>query len=90
MPPLNAFLFTLLGLSGQAVSQLYTNSTTSRDGSVKVQWLDQKPSYYPGTTFGVPWPRGRYRANDTLFAISSGNGSPVPSGSWILDHRILV
>jgi hypothetical protein len=86
MPPLNTFLFTLLGLSGQAVSQLYTNSTASEDGSVKVQWLEQKPAYNPGTTFGVPWPRGRYQANDTLFAISSGNGSPVPSESWITGY----
>jgi hypothetical protein len=86
MLSLNSFLFILLGLSGQAVSQLYTNSTTSEDGSVKVQWLDQKPSYHPGTTFGVPWPRGRYQANDTSFAISSGSGSPVPSESWITGY----
>jgi hypothetical protein len=86
MPSLNLFLFTLLGVSGQAVSQLYTNSTTSEDRTVKVQWLDQKPAYNPGTTFGAPWPRGRYQANDTSFAISSGSGNPVPSESWITGY----
>jgi hypothetical protein len=82
----SSFLFMLLGLSGQAVSQLYTNSTTPEDGTVKIQWLEQKPAYNPGTTFGVPWPRGINQANDTSFAISSGNGSPVPSESWITGY----
>jgi hypothetical protein len=86
MPSLISFLFTLLGFSGQAVSQLYTNSTTAENGSVKIQWLDDKPAYNHGTTFGVPWPRGRYHTNDTLFAISSGSGSPVPSESWITGY----
>jgi hypothetical protein len=86
MLSLNSFLFALLGLSGQAVSQLYPDSTTSEDGTVKVQWLDQKPAYNPGTTFGAPWPRGRYQANDTSFAISSGSSNPIPSESWITGY----
>ncbi|KAI4736178.1 hypothetical protein E4T50_13323 [Aureobasidium sp. EXF-12298] len=86
MPSLNSILFTLLGLPGQAVSQLYSNTTTAEDGAVKVQWLNQKPSYNSGTTFGVPWPRGRYQANDTSFAVSSGSGSPVTSESWITGY----
>jgi hypothetical protein len=86
MPSLNSFLFTLLGLSGQAISQLYTNSSTSENGSVKIQWLDKKPTYNSGITFGVPWPRGQYQVNDTLFAVSSGSGISVPSESWITGY----
>lgn len=86
MPSLSSILFSLLSLSGQAVSQLYSNTTNAAEGAVKVQWLDQRPSYNPGTTFGVPWPRGQYKANDTLFTISSGSGSPVASESWITGY----
>ncbi|CAD0107860.1 unnamed protein product [Aureobasidium uvarum] len=86
MPHLKFFLFTLLGFSGQAVSQLYSNSTIPENRSVKIQWLDQKPAYNPGTTFGVPWPRGRYQANDTIFAVSSEGNPSVASESWITGY----
>ncbi|KAI5204632.1 hypothetical protein E4T38_04565 [Aureobasidium subglaciale] len=79
-------LVALLGMCSQATAQLYSNSTPSKDGSVKVQWLDPKPAYNPGTTFGVPWPRGRYQANDTVFTVSSDNGESVASESWITGY----
>ncbi|KAI4730422.1 hypothetical protein E4T49_01809 [Aureobasidium sp. EXF-10728] len=79
-------LFSLLAFSGQAVSQLYNNSTVSEHEAVKIQWLDQKPAYNHGTSFGVPWPRGKYQANDTIFAVSSEAGTSVASESWVTGY----
>ncbi|TIA16760.1 hypothetical protein D6C83_08284 [Aureobasidium pullulans] len=67
------------------MSQLYPNSTTPNSGTVKIQWLDEKPAYSPGTTFGVPWPRGKYQANDTIFSVVS-NGDHVATESWITGY----
>lgn len=86
MPSLAFCLLTGLGLCGQVISQSYSNSTVVDDGSVTVQWLGKKPAYNPGTTFGVPWPRGKYAASATTFSISSGDGNQIPSESWITGY----
>ncbi|THX58112.1 hypothetical protein D6D06_03185 [Aureobasidium pullulans] len=85
MPSQFFSLFAAFGLCGQVMSQLYPNSTTPNSGTVKIQWLDEKPAYSPGTTFGVPWPRGKYQANDTIFSVVS-NGNHVASESWITGY----
>lgn len=43
-------------------------------------WLEGAPSLMTGTTFGVPWPRGALR-RDQSFALS-GAGGPLACQSW--------
>lgn len=49
-----------------------------------VRWLDGAPPAAPlGTTWGMPWPRGRH-GRDTAFAARDAEGRPVPVQSWPL------
>lgn len=50
--------------------------------SVQVKWLESPPHYNFGTTFGLPWERGRYRADDTAFTCTTPKGDNVPIQSW--------
>lgn len=53
-------------------------------GAAPLQWLDgTAPRLLPGTSWGVPWPRGRH-AKGTSFALKSGTGEPIPVQSWPL------
>ncbi|HLP10001.1 MAG TPA: Tat pathway signal sequence domain protein, partial [Opitutaceae bacterium] len=49
-----------------------------------VRWLDgQPPANQPGTTWGMPWPRGRH-ARETTFTLRDPRGTEVPVQSWPL------
>ncbi|GME23759.1 secreted protein [Neofusicoccum parvum] len=50
--------------------------------SVKVQWLESPPHYNYGTTFGLPWERGKYKSNETEFTCTTPDGRFVPLQSW--------
>ena len=53
-------------------------------GIAPLRWLDgTAPSVQPGTTWGVPWPRGTQAAG-TAFALKTAAGDPVPVQSWPL------
>jgi hypothetical protein len=45
--------------------------------AVDLSWLDGAPGLMTGTTFGVPWPRGALKKDQT-FALSGG----LPCQSW--------
>ncbi|PKS09695.1 hypothetical protein jhhlp_004315 [Lomentospora prolificans] len=69
--------------SPSAAGILLPRQQDQSSSGVEVGWLgDTSPSYNPGTTFGLPWPKGQYVSNDTDFTISSGN-EQVPLQSWI-------
>ena len=53
--------------------------------SREVRWLESNdaPEALPGTTWGVPWPRGAV-AKDASFTLASDDGRPVPVQSWPL------
>ncbi len=52
----------------------------------RLRWLDGGiPEIRPGTTWGVPWPRGAHRPG-TPFAVKGGNGEAVPSQTWPLGY----
>lgn len=69
-----SLLPTALSLPGTSS----TSSTNSSSTSVPVSWLGSTPSYTSGTTFGLPWPKGKYTFNDTSFSIAD-----VPLQSWV-------
>ncbi|TLD28342.1 hypothetical protein PspLS_04307 [Pyricularia sp. CBS 133598] len=71
----------LVALSGFIVSsspfvsaqQAGINSTSGSE-TVHVGWLDGKaPSIFAGATFGLPWPRGKYRPGTASFTTPDGS-----------------
>ena len=74
-------LLALLGLLGGASSQPAKDTSSS----VKVRWIGDVPEYTSGTTFGVPWPQGQYRADKTSFS-ASGGGQDIPLQSWVTGY----
>lgn len=59
----------------------FTNSSSS--GSTTVHWLDGKPAYNFGTTFGLPWPEGQYPSNFTKFTASTSSNKEIELDSWV-------
>lgn len=62
----------------QGNAQQYQNGTTE---SVKLHWISgSAPSYTSGTTFGLPWARGKHFPNSTVFDLSD---SESDLQSWV-------
>lgn len=80
MSRLSLRFLTLLGLLGVGTG-VCTNST----GSVKVHWIGDTPEYNSGTTFGVPWPQGKFYPNSTDFTISAGSDD-ISLQSWVTGY----
>ncbi len=83
-----------LAAAGARVSTVAAASeaASSRPGADKpspsarstVRWLDGTPNAAPlGTTWGMPWPRGRH-GRDTTFAVRDASGRAVAAQSWPL------
>ncbi|OJD32226.1 uncharacterized protein BKCO1_4000035 [Diplodia corticola] len=51
--------------------------------SVPVRWLEPPPQHQHGTTFGLPWHRGRYRSGDAAFTCTTPDGQEIPLQSWV-------
>ncbi|MFJ4842734.1 Tat pathway signal sequence domain protein [Streptomyces sp. NPDC088746] len=52
------------------------------DEPVTLTWLESGGlGAAPGSTLGVPWPKGRYRKDQT-FALTTEDGKDVPVQSW--------
>ncbi|KAF6824286.1 hypothetical protein CMUS01_10321 [Colletotrichum musicola] len=67
-------LAAIAGLLGSSNAQ---NSTGPDSASVK--WLGGTPSYTGGTTFGLPWAKGKHYPNSTEFSLASGGALQ----SWV-------
>lgn len=73
---LGALLATAALFQGSSAQQFQNSSSEE----VNVHWIDgPAPTYTSGTTFGLPWARGRFFPNGTNFAVSGGNALQ----SWI-------
>ncbi|KAE8352307.1 hypothetical protein BDV28DRAFT_135384 [Aspergillus coremiiformis] len=61
---------------------------TAFSGPIKINWLGEAPEHHTGTTFGLPWPQGEYRFNDTTFTISgqSKDSEQIPLQSWVTGY----
>lgn len=51
---------------------------------VELRWLEDRPAALPGTTWGVPWPRGKF-AKGSAFTLRSGSDE-VPVQTWPLAY----
>ncbi|KAI1372407.1 hypothetical protein F4677DRAFT_449525 [Hypoxylon crocopeplum] len=80
LQPLGVLAF---GLFKIASAQNYPNSSSSED-IVSVRWIGDTPALNTGTTFGLPWARGKYPANTTTFVARGGESDgQVPLQSWV-------
>lgn len=50
--------------------------------SIPIHWIGDTPHSIDGTTFGLPWPQGKYNFNDTAFSLSGTEGD-IPLQSWV-------
>jgi hypothetical protein len=66
----------LRGLTAAARS----NNTAS---SVKVGWIGDPPAQNLGTTFGLPWPQGKYQPDEVDFDVADGQ---TPLESWVTGY----
>lgn len=63
-----------------------TATATADPGQPVVRWLEGGvPAVRPGTTWGMPWPRGRH-AKDTRFTLRADDGAEVAGQSWPLAY----
>ncbi len=85
----------LAAAATQLVSELRTEAppsllavvkTSSNPGAATVHWLEGAPAKArAGTTWGMPWPQGRY-AKESAFALRTSSGAAVPVQSWPLAY----
>ena len=52
-------------------------------GRAQLRWLESRPEEQPGSTLGVPWPRGAVPAGSP-FGLRDSAGREVPVQSWPL------
>lgn len=82
MSPVSIGFLVLLGLFGGA-SSLPAHDTSS---SAKVRWIGDIPKYTSGTTFGVPWPQGQFKPDETSFSLSASGDDDLPLQSWVTGY----
>jgi hypothetical protein len=74
-----------LGPQGQAVAADQAAQRAAGD-PVEIRWLeDGGLGAAPGSTLGVPWPKGQYDADQT-FALTTDDGKAVPAQTWPLAY----
>ncbi|KAI1334518.1 hypothetical protein F5Y15DRAFT_429352 [Xylariaceae sp. FL0016] len=67
-------------------SSLVSTTTALRNTSsdaVNVRWIEGTPSINHGSTFGLPWPRGRYPSEAVAFSGSTDDGGKFELQSWV-------
>ncbi|KAF6786801.1 hypothetical protein CSOJ01_15359 [Colletotrichum sojae] len=74
---MSRFVLGLAAIAGLLGSSNAQNSTGPDSASVK--WLGGTPSYTGGTTFGLPWAKGKHYPNSTEFSLASGGALQ----SWV-------
>ncbi|KAI0126060.1 hypothetical protein BJ170DRAFT_459101 [Xylariales sp. AK1849] len=81
MYPSTCRFLAILGYFNHVASQSYFNTSTG--DSVSVRWVGDIPSLNLGTSFGLPWPRGKYSADTTAFTGTTTGGQEVQLETWI-------
>ena len=65
-----------------ATTAAYQQTATAQGaGGVDVKWLGGPPRLDAGVSFGVPWPRGTVRKEQT-FTMTAADGKSLPLQSW--------
>ncbi|MCM3873720.1 MAG: hypothetical protein ND895_23785 [Pyrinomonadaceae bacterium] len=66
--------------------RLATGVRVVEPSPVQLNWLDGKaPAVNSGVSFGVPWPRGVVRKEQT-FTLATGDGQALPLQTWPLAY----
>ena len=69
-----------------ASTAAYQQTAAAQTGNgVAVNWLGGPPALASGVSFGVPWPRGTVRKEQT-FALTAADGKALPVQSWPLAY----
>ncbi|MFI9583285.1 Tat pathway signal sequence domain protein [Streptomyces sp. NPDC052236] len=67
---------------GRSDARAAETGSAAADAPVTIDWLeDGGLGAAPGSTFGVPWPKGAHAA-DTAFALATVEGKDVPVQTW--------
>jgi hypothetical protein len=61
------------------------SSAQSQPNTVPIHWLESPPTTDTGVSFGVPWPRGAVRPQQT-FALTAPDGKSLPLQQWPLAY----
>ncbi|WP_428941039.1 Tat pathway signal sequence domain protein [Fontivita pretiosa] len=70
------------GTGEPAATTAATQQDRQMNTQVALRWLDAAtPAQCPGTTWGVPWPRGAVQP-DQQFALRDANGQAIAMQSW--------
>ena len=80
--------FPLLASLGIAALGLFSpgaRANAAESPAREIHWLESGDGSTPGTTWGVPWPRGTTAAGAT-FSLTGANGNAVPMQSWPLAY----
>jgi len=80
-----------IGLPGTANGAPPSSASTTPvkgDSDVSsVKWLEDTPSLHLGTTFGLPWPRGKHPADEVDFVASADDGGEeVALQTWVTSY----
>ncbi|KAI1179042.1 hypothetical protein F4777DRAFT_535379 [Nemania sp. FL0916] len=65
---------------------LLTPRANDSSDVVDVRWLEGKPGLNLGTTFGLPWPRGKYAGDQVAFSAATDSGENVDIQSWVTSY----
>ncbi|KAI0539551.1 hypothetical protein GGR58DRAFT_464005 [Xylaria digitata] len=85
---LNALLCSIFCLPHVAGRALSTPNTNSSSDVVDVKWLEGTPALNVGTTFGLPWPKGKYPGDQVAFSASTDGGEDVTIQSWVTSRWV--
>lgn len=80
------YLFPLFSLLSSGLSQNSSTGYGNSDATVPISRVGEAPSLHKGVTFGVPWPRGEYPADETSFELLSSAGESVQAASWVTGY----
>ena len=71
---------------GSRAASLHPRANAASSSSVDVTWLsDAPPALQLGTSFGVPWPRGAHRPDETRFSLG-GDSAALGLQTWITGY----
>jgi hypothetical protein len=75
--------FQKIAAAACAIPLLLCAAARADDSGVQLHWLEGVPAVSNGSTWGVPWPEGKY-AKDASFVLKSDRGENIPLQSWPL------
>ncbi|KAI1074900.1 hypothetical protein F5B20DRAFT_562214 [Whalleya microplaca] len=77
-------ILTILSLFIVVGAQTFQNG--SSEDAIKVKWIGNQPAVNSGATFGLPWARGKYQPEKTIFTGLGGGADEIPLQSWVTGY----